>query len=216
MRLSLDTETTGLQDDPTATAIELGVAGPPGIRFQSMIAPPRLTANHWRIIDQYNHIPIEELLVAPPAREVRRRFIRWYRSIGSPIVDGFCLPFDQEMLTRAMGTLPIRWGRDWQAIGVQHWNIQGRLSLAEARNRLDLPPIVGAHRALADAIATWEVGQHLNDPWWARIPIVLPGGEICPTPMAAAYRWAERVGCSPSDPDLVRAVRSRIPQHLIE
>lgn len=98
----LDTETTGLDKDPDAHVVEIGIARFEGgvcvRRYQSLVRPDILTDAGAKVAWEISQIAREEIEAAPPPEIV------WAEALplleGIPVV-AWNLPFDQAMIRRS-------------------------------------------------------------------------------------------------------------------
>jgi DNA polymerase III epsilon subunit-like protein len=114
----IDTETTGLPDDPDARVVEVGIvvldtenATPdvPVRSFQSFVLPDVLTdAGRW-VLETINRIPVDEVLAAPEPREVWGGIHRFLEGLS---VRAYNEEFDRMMLERTFSEAAqgLSWG----------------------------------------------------------------------------------------------------------
>jgi len=119
MRLAvIDTETTGLPDDPDARVVEVGVVvfdtdsetpDVPVCSFQSLVRPEILTdAGRW-VLETINRIPVDEAMAAPEPYEVWASIVQFLD--GLP-VRAYNEEFDRMMLERTFpeAAAALSWG----------------------------------------------------------------------------------------------------------
>ena len=113
---AIDTETSGLPDDPDARVVEVGVAifdssqdeEQPIRTFTSLVRPEILTDDGRAVIAMVSKIPEAELLSAPTPAEIWPWLLGF---LGNIPVRAYNEEFDREMLER---TFPeARWGLSW-------------------------------------------------------------------------------------------------------
>lgn len=122
MFCELDTETTGLVDDPCACVVEVGavlVADNGAIldSFESLVRPDILTEDGQRICEEISGISAEEILAAPLPSDVFVALGRFLLGWSVPVWT-YNLDFDQRMVRRTFCGAdevpdeedPVQWG----------------------------------------------------------------------------------------------------------
>lgn len=175
MFCELDSETTGLLDDPCARVVEVGavlVAENGAIldRFESLVRPEILTEEGRRICEEINGIPVEDILAAPRPSDVFPALGRFLLNWSTPVW-AFNLDFDQRMMRRTFCGAddvpdeedPIQWGGcTMEMFGRRFRMTHGKLPQDGSEPRFPLWKAIDiagfgfdgdAHRALTDARA---------------------------------------------------------------
>lgn len=193
----LDTETTGLQKDPDARVIEIGIArfenGVCVRRYQSLVRPDILTEAGVKVAWKVSQITRAEIEAAPLPEDV---WVEVDGLLGDVPVVAWNLPFDQEMVRRsffsedrldtmiARRLAPPSWKEcamrrftnRWEAYGQKWPNGDAQwFRLIDAATLMGLEWTGNAHRADADAEMTGRLYAGLLAD--TLIP-VLPGGPV--------------------------------------
>lgn len=223
----LDTETTGLPTDPDAGIVELAAVavdlrtGRELGAFSRLVGPQGPLSDVQRsILETISQIPLDVLLTAAPAGDVRGDFLRWRARVApeAPLTS-YVVPFDAEFLRR-FGIVGLPWETCLQQLA---GDVCGRvrLRLVQAASLLGVDPVLPAHRALSDArtaahvllrLAALEYRPQHHDlartpmsAWWSddddTFPLADPrGGPAFPTAAVEAVVTAARAVGVPVNP----------------
>jgi DNA polymerase III epsilon subunit-like protein len=176
----LDTETSGLPDDPNARVVEIAAAlfdtadTTPLATFTSLICPDVLTDEGRAVIEKVSHIPFEELDAAPTPAEVWAAF-QQFLGTAAPFkhITAYNREFDQHMIEH---TLPeeakdLPWGPCVMVTFAERFAVYSHMKedltgpipfrLSVAARLLDLQHEGDAHRALADAVLAGQISVRL-------------------------------------------------------
>jgi len=162
----IDTETTGLLDDPDARVIELAgviidATGREAAVLQTMVKPAILTDAGLDVMRRFNGIRPEWLENAPTERDALRALSAWLYAYNYPSVTSYNLEFDSGVVYRMDGAREVsfNWGPDCVKLAATDLLDPGGkwYSLREAIRDLDLTDHANSHRALDDARAAAAV-----------------------------------------------------------
>ena len=173
----IDTETTGLDSEPLAEAIEvafqilsykdLSVIA----KFKSLIKPQNIDLDKqipkWAVMAfKVNNISIEELKSAPSAEEVCEKIIGIFNAAKKPIIVAQNSAFDMEMLNRLFNSCGYKFDKytwrpviDLYAISHLLWIYDAgmpNLKLQTIAEKMDVK-VENAHRAMGDVIVTANI-----------------------------------------------------------
>ena len=175
--ITLDTETTGLLEDPMARVVEIGAVkhniktGEVIDEFSRLMRPSFLDAKRFGMAKKYAKISRESILNADSFQDVMPIFEDW---AGNLPVFAWNLPFDQKMIMRSINDMnelesSLQFSGCWmhfytmyypEEAGKRYNGRQRCFSLEQAINKEGIGSIV-KHRALDDALMASRVAYKL-------------------------------------------------------
>lgn len=165
----LDTETSGLPNEPRASVVEIGAIslsdnGEYLGAFSSLVKPLHPLGEWSKVAMEINCVPEKLLGIAPSANDAWLAFVHWM-GLFKPVksVLAYNVAFDRAMMIRSWPQAEyLPWGPCLMQAARKALGGKGHLKLVVAAKELGIEVDGTAHRALADAKTAAKVWKALR------------------------------------------------------